>query len=183
MDFPKFNPAKIVLTFVLTLALLLGGRFAYQEFGVMGPLKKSLSSAPVVKEAVIFSEGNKTVIQIELGKVSSLQTAIKEITGLLPMDDGYVLAIEDRRNEYLTRLWQENRFALEEAAVRGNLTEMQALLNKNLAQAQLDSWAVEVDEQNLYLQLHVGEHYLYETVARHHYLNKHPIDKVETGRM
>ncbi|NLL19291.1 MAG: hypothetical protein GX262_09745 [Clostridia bacterium] len=183
MDFSKYNPAKIVLTFILTLGLLSGGRFAYQEFGVMGPLKKSLASTPVVKEAVIFSEKNQTVVQIELGKVSSLQASIREITKLLPMDDGYVLDIEDRRNEYLTRLWQENRFALEEAAVRGNLTEMQALLNENLAQAQLDSWLVEVDEQNLYLQLQAGDHYLYEIVTRHHYLNKQPIGKVETGRM
>lgn len=174
MDFPKYNWPKIALTFVLTLALLLGGRFAYQEFGVMGPLKKNLANTSAVKEAVIFPEGNQIVIQIELGEVTSLQTSVNEITQLVPMDDSYILDIVDRRNDYLTSLWRENRFALEEAATLGNLTEMQALLNDNLAKAEIDSWSVEVDEHNLYFQLHAGEHYLYEIVARHSYVNRAP---------
>jgi len=78
------------------------------------------------------------------------------------------LEIRDQRNPYLFRLWRENRLVLEEAAVLGNLTEMQALLEHNLGQSQLDSWLLEADRENLYLQFHAGDHYLYEIIPRYH---------------
>jgi len=84
MQIPRYNLPVIILTFVLTLGILLGGRWAYQEFGVIGPLQKKLAEVPSVKEATVVPKETDTVIQIELGQVESLHTSYREITKLLP---------------------------------------------------------------------------------------------------
>lgn len=167
MNFSRFNIATIFLVFVLTLGLLLGGRWAYQEFGVMKPLKKSLADAPIIKETVIKNEGTKLTIELELGEVQSLYESVREIEELLPQKGSFNLVIKDQRNDYLKSLWSQSRFPLEEAAALGNLTEMREQLKKNLGEAKLDRWLLEVDGDNLYLQMHADNAYLYEIVPRH----------------
>lgn len=166
MNFSKYNLGIICLSFILTLGILLGGRWVYQEFGVMGPLQKNLAETPAVTESMIETDGGKLNIELKLGEIQSLNQSLQDIKKILPKDSKYNLTIKDRRNNYLEGLWTKNRFALEEAACLGNLTEMQGLLEANLEEADLERWLLEVDEENIYLQMHEGKAYLYEIVQR-----------------
>lgn len=168
MNFPKFNIAKIALTFVLTLGFLLVGRFIYQEVGIVEPVRKNVMSVSEVHQVEVIAEQDGVLtVTVEMGEVDSLKYSYQAIKQLLPQQKLSKLEINDRRNDYLTNLWRENHFALEEAATIGNFTEMQQLIDEKLSKEHLDRWQLEIDGENLYLQMHDNGYYLYEVVPRH----------------
>lgn len=170
MNFSKFNVARIVISFILTLGLLLAGRFAYEKVGIVEPVRKDVLAVSAVQRVEVTAEQGVLTVSVEMGEVDSLKHSYQTIKQLLPLQQLNKLDVHDRRNEYLTNLWKENQFAMEEAATLGNFTEMQQLIEERLSRENLDSWQLEIDDENLYLQIHYNGYYLYEIVPRHDFL-------------
>lgn len=168
MNFSKFNIAKIAFSFILTLGFLLAGRLIYQEIGIVEPVRKDVMTVSEVHQVEVIAEqdGVLTVI-VEMGEVDSLKSSYQKIKQHLPLQKLNQLEINDRRNDYLTNLWRETHFALEEAATIGNFTEMQQLIEDKLAKENIEHWQLEIDGDNLYLQMHDNGYYLYEIIPRH----------------
>lgn len=166
MDFSRFNIAKIMLSFVLSLGLLLAGWLVYQEFGVIKPMYKEILAIPGVRGTEIANEQGRLSVTVDIGEVDRIQPFYQEIKKILPDGSLYDLTFSDRRNAYLSGLWRENRFAVEEAAAKSNLTEMQQLIEANVSREAVDYWLLEVDGENIYFQVHDDGYYLYEVVPR-----------------
>ena len=166
-EFARLNLPVVFLAFFLSLALLCGGFWLYNEFVIVRPLEQELSALPQVRQVWLGKNNDRFVIKLELVSVENLKDALGEIKETISLASGqYVLQIKDRRNDYLEELWRQGQFAVEEAAVLGNLTEMHSSLQKEWRRAGLDRWLIEMDRENLYIQLQQGQFYLYEVVPR-----------------
>lgn len=166
MGFSRFDLTKILLSFLLTLGFLFAGWFIYQEFGVKQPLHKEVLAVSGVKKAEVAKAQGRLTVTVDIGEVERIQPFYQEIMQVLPREEAINVTVRDRRNDYLLNLWRHNRFAMEEAAAKGNFTEMQLLIENNLSKEKVDYWLLEVDGENLYLQIHDGGYYLYEIVRR-----------------
>ena len=167
MNLTRLNLPVIFLVFFLSIALLSGGLWLYNEFVVIRPLEGELSALPQVRQARLAKIDGQLVINLELGQVDNLKCTLGEIKDIISLEPGkYALHIKDDRTKYLEELWRQGQFAVEEAAVLGNLTEMHGSLKEEWQKAGLDRWLIEVDRENFYIQLQHGQSYLYEVVPR-----------------
>jgi|SRR5690606_19605966 len=166
MDFSKFNITKILISFVLTLGVLLAGWLVYQELGIIKPVRKDIMAIAGVRRAEVDATAGKLSITVDLGEVERIQPFYQEIKEVLPEAALNSLTFSDHRNAYLTGLWLRHRFALEEAAVNGNFTAMRQLIQDDLSGEDIDYWFLEIDGENLYFQIHDDGYYLYAVVPR-----------------
>ncbi|MCR4403278.1 MAG: hypothetical protein NUW12_10995 [Firmicutes bacterium] len=161
---------KIAAAFFVTLAVLTGGRIAAYHIQVERPLEALLEGrSDVAAWRLVKSDGPTDVeVRVVLRDVRNIQTTLLDLgEDIAGMTRGaFRLVVEDTRNAELTETYQRMRLAVEEAIARGTFREMAQEIESQAIEAGLDRCGVYVDSQNVYLQLHKGERYLYEVIPR-----------------
>lgn len=156
----------IVLIAVLVLAILFGGWQAYQHFNLLNPLKQNLQQVEGVK-TVSIATGNPDVVQVQLGpfdklKNGDLQQTYDDLEDQISsrLGSGVSLHLSDDRDASLAQAFEDLEPYLLEGLRKGNYTEMIAQVTK-MAKAEGLQCRVTMDDENAYLQLAKGSHYLY----------------------
>lgn len=159
----------IVVAFVITLALAVGGVYLRQKQMVNEPLFLRLSEYEPVQSVDIQKDGNQHVVIVTLDYVDDFGTIHRalndEITELLG-PDRFRLEIVDSRDQALTTAFREVHLALYEGEHRGNFTEMGGQVEITLQELGIADHKIMVDNENIYLQVRQGDAYLYEIVKR-----------------
>ncbi|HBE05749.1 MAG TPA: hypothetical protein DCY85_04595 [Firmicutes bacterium] len=169
MNFKGLQAKWILLAALLTGALLFGGHFAYQRYATETPLRAAVLAQPGVKDFAVAKSGSGYTLEITIGPISDLQGTIEsvvlmiEATGKAPIT---AINITDNASLALSEVYYEMHFALEEAADRGNFTQMKEQVDNIAREAGVDTVRIQVADRELYVQLHQDGHYLYRIINR-----------------
>lgn len=162
----------IVLIAVLVLAILFGGWQAYQHFNLLNPLKQNLQQVEGVK-TVSIATGNPDVVDIQLGpfdklKNGDLQQTYHDLENQISsrLGSGVTLHLSDDEDASLVQSFETLRPYILEGLRKGNYTEMIAQVTK-MAKAKHLECRLTIDDENAYLQLAKGSHYLYYVEPYH----------------
>ncbi|MCW3490806.1 hypothetical protein [Dethiobacter alkaliphilus] len=159
----------IVLAFVVTLALGVGGVYLRQHQMVDEPLFQRLSEYEPVQAVDLHKDGNQQVVVVTLDYVDDfgyIHRRLKaEIVDLLG-ENGFRLEIRDGRDPRLETAFSAVNLALYEGEQRGNFTEMGQQVEAALADLGIAEHKIMVDNENIYLQIRQDDAYLYEIIER-----------------
>lgn len=169
MHFKGWRLHFVLLAALLTLSLLTGGQWAYRHYSQEKPLTDTLKSDPAVQEATVNRTPDGLEVKVLLGRGADLPQAyrhVQETVYKLYGRQHVRLVVQDRRSPALESLWRESQFAVYEAAVQGNFTRMAATVEQLAHRAGIENYAVNVDDNYIYLQFSQGQAYLYQVVPR-----------------
>lgn len=158
----------ILISAILSLALLIGAQWIYKEFAVERPLMEKIFNLSGVESAEFTDDSKPSRLDIKLNSDVELADFIARVKNIVVSDYGNPVELHliDQRNEELNELLTTSRFYIYEALVKGNYTEMYASLNKLFESSDLEKWELTMDNQYLYLELQKESNYLYEVIPR-----------------
>lgn len=169
MNFKGWRLQFIFLAAILSISLLTGGQWVYRHFSQEKPLSEFLKEEGAVRDVLVSRTAEGLEIKIFMGPVDNLQLAYNRIDAEVRRVYGMQavkLVLVDNPNAELEGLWRHSQYAVYEAAVRGNLTDMADSIERLAREAGIDGYAVNVDERNIYLQFNQGNDYLYQVIPR-----------------
>lgn len=168
MRIKGLNIPLIFLSGCCFLGVLLLGQWTFQKYSVERPLIKEITAVDGVQEVLIKQDTKKMILEVKLQNIEGFPKTYNVINSLISAEQKSDLQIRllDKRDEKLAQLWNQSQFIIYEAIVKGNYTAMSAKINSLMEQAKLDRWEISMDAQNIYLELHAGNNYLYEIVPR-----------------
>ncbi|HHV71957.1 MAG TPA: hypothetical protein GXX38_05025 [Clostridia bacterium] len=159
----------VVIVTLFILGSLLLAQYIWETRGIYKPLLQSVESVEGVNTVTIEKEKKNLVIKIELEPVNNFALIYKEIEDIINnrlAEDSYQIKIKDKRNEILTSSFLSLSSFIQEGIQTGRYSLMEEQIKNKASSLELDHVNVLVDAENIYLQLHSGENYLYEVIPR-----------------
>jgi hypothetical protein len=158
----------VVISFLLTLGILFAGMWLYKDLYVNDPLAEKLQKIPAVKEYELIIDEKS--LEVTLGTVDNLketyleiENSIKDITN----DSGaFEIKIKDNPDNLLNSVWEKAQFAVYEALEQGNFNDMAVQIKKVIEEFGLEKYKIQMDKNNIYIQLHHGDKFLYKVLQR-----------------
>ncbi len=156
-----------ILSAALTVAVLSIAYYGYQDLGVKKPLEKALVADPDVLSCDV-RRASKLTVEVYLSPVNELAVVYTRLGGIVQEKAGpdFELIVKDERNDTLEGLYHSIHYYLEEAAIRGNFGEMMESTRNTLSEKGLSDFEITVDKKNIYVQMSLGDAYLYEILDR-----------------
>jgi len=157
----------IAVIVVVVFCLLLTGQWVYKKYFLEQPVVKALDSLPEVENSEFFEQTN--TVTIKLKEVPNLQKAYLKIDSKLRKQRGsedLKIVILDNRNRLLERVLYQSQFAVHQAIMQGDFIHMLEYISNLAKEAGVDKFNIFIDSNNIYLQFHEGNSYLYEIVSR-----------------
>ncbi|KUK10363.1 MAG: hypothetical protein XD50_1334 [Clostridia bacterium 41_269] len=157
----------IAAVVIIVLGLLFTGQWTYKKYFLETPLVENINSLPEVEESRFYEETN--VLEIKLKEVKNLQktyTAIKDKLKELKASKYLNIVIIDKRDELLQELFYKSSFAVHQAIAKGDFIYMHDYISKLALEAGIEKFYIFIDNENIYLQFHKGNNYLYEIIKR-----------------
>ncbi len=169
MNFRGIRLPLVLLIAVVTLAAFLGGQMVIAAVTVDKPLTKLLADRAELTTYEIEKNAQPIRITIGLKPDADLKSTYdlldKELAALLGRR-GYTIQVIDNRDQTLNDALYEMHFAVREGLTRGNFTEMSAVIERIVKDRAIDSHALWIDDDRLYLQLRHGDSALFEIYPR-----------------
>ncbi|MCR6545918.1 hypothetical protein [Dehalobacterium formicoaceticum] len=159
----KHHIKSLGLTFVIAslfFALLMGGRFLYQNQYMADRFQAKLGDIPGVTEVRI--EDRKIILT--MNKVSNIKASFQEAANIVGKRD-YEIIIKDRPSKELESLVLECEIPLQEGLMRGNFTEMTRVIQEICRNRGIDA-RIFLDQERIYLSISSENHYLYRIIER-----------------
>ncbi|ABZ84921.1 hypothetical protein HM1_2371 [Heliomicrobium modesticaldum Ice1] len=163
------KPLWVAVFAAVALALLWGVESAYSRFGVEQPLKQAI--AAVAPGAVVENHSEDTgkkVVEISPVLVSDLGEAHRQLSKIVRQHLGpqAQVRLTDNPDEVSRKLWEQLQFPLFQGIDTGNYTEMKKQVDAIGAGAVPAQADISIDDENVYLRIVNGDHYLYRIVPR-----------------
>jgi hypothetical protein len=161
----EFKYIIAVISLVAVSAIFFGGYWLYNRYGVEKPLNDQIESISGVENVTINNRNRELVIDVKLKYVDNLQstyTKIKEVTDA-EIKNEYKLNITDQRNKNLQDAYDNVQLMVYEAIANNNYLWLKEQMEPVLKGK---TYKIFVDENNLYIQMHDGDHFLYEIINR-----------------
>lgn len=159
----------VIASLVAGLVLLLGGNWVYKTYGYHQPLIQALESDETVQAYEIDDSQSVVRIEVELGRTTNLmetyQALDRRVAGSMPGLD-YELVIRDDRDARLSEAYYQSQYAIHEAIMRGNFSDMVRVIEENARTVGAEA-RVYVDGDNVYIHLEGVDHQLMAVVPRH----------------
>lgn len=152
-----------------TLLILFGGNFVLQHQTVDEPLAQRFAAVEAVESFEVQGGRDERTLLVRMGPVADLRHAYTEIqteaTHVLGKDN-YTLRVVDTRTADLEEAYYRVHLHVQEGLATGQFSRMAEQMAAELGNLPVDQHRVSVDGKNLYVQLHSGDHYLYEIIPR-----------------
>jgi len=159
----------IILAFVLTAGLLLGGDYLYQKYQVDSSLVERVEHHEAVAAARVERQNGRTRVEVHMARVDDLQSSyehLQELTASV-LDPGNVeFEIIDQRNDKLCAAYEDIQFFVLEAASTGRFSVLHGKPDELKAKWSLSGARISASSDNIYVELHDGDHYMYVVVPR-----------------
>jgi hypothetical protein len=159
----------VALSAVLTLAVLSLAYYSYESVVVKRPLEKALLADPDVGAVKVVKSGDGQVIEVTLARVEDLSVTYARLYAAVKGRMGqasFKLLVKDRRDPSLQDVYHTIHYYLEEASVRGNFGAMIGECSAALANAGISAYKITVAQERIYVQMELGQSYLYEVLDR-----------------
>ena len=166
MNWQKFKWRQIVAGFAATLIILLIGNYMWHRTAVERPLIQVLLQDEAVEEAVFHSDGRNSRVEVKVRDVPRFANAARRINATVKkMQPTTQVIFVDSSNDRLSDLYDELHFAVFEAKVNGSFVQMNDSFLHVIKHAGLSDYRLEVSNEAIYVQLHLGDAYLYRVVS------------------
>jgi hypothetical protein len=159
----------ILATLALTLAILFGVKWLYQDQALDRPLARAVGAVPGVSETVIAQRGDILQVRVKVADTPEIETLVAGLWRAIDAVEGgrkVELLISDSRNPVLQEVYYDFHFFLQEAVATGFYSELPARLAEVAATDKVARARVYVAPDYVYVQLHQGDASLYEIVPR-----------------
>ena len=169
MLFRGFKLHIILITFIICLAVALGGRHLAYSQRVVGPLEREFGALEGMRQVSIVSNGDRTDVVLEVTPGADLPEIYREAERLARARLGARLGqvrLADRRTPELVDAFHRMHLALQEGAATGQFTRMAQQLEALAADIPRVDYRVYVDDRHVYVLLMDDEGYLIEQIAR-----------------
>lgn len=152
----------VAAAFALSLVALMGGYQLYQKYQIQLPVERRIVATGLAAEVAWVEPGKE--VSVRLRPVGDLCQAYGELQRAA--GPGVVVRIADRATPELEALYRRVEPALYEAAALNNFTSMAKRVESVAREGGLDTWAVRIDENRIYLQFSLKGSYLYRVIPR-----------------
>ncbi len=159
----------ILTTLALTLAILFGVKWLYQDQALDRPLARAVGAVPGVTETAIAQSGDSLQVRVKVADTPEIETLVAGLWRAIDAVEGgrkVELLISDSRNPVLQEVYYDFHFFLQEAVATGRYSELPARLAQVAATGKVARARVYVAPDYVYVQLHQGDASLYEIVPR-----------------
>jgi hypothetical protein len=157
----------VLLALLVGLVVFFGARWLYNKFSFEEPLAAALKKSKAVASFEI--EHNQPVkILVNLNPTENLKETYQELYQQAQSvlgDRKFLLKLADNRNEKLKHVFYYSQFAVYEAIKLGNYMDMIKFIEEESRKVGATS-SVFLDQDNIYIQLHLDNYYLYEIIPR-----------------
>lgn len=159
----KIRIIPTIFALILTLAVLFGGLQIYRNYALIRPLEWQLRHIPSVESAQIQTTSSGPVALVQLGRVTDLQTAYKQIANDVYNTFGSPIGIvlKDRRSPALVAADEELGPILLQGLTQGAYVPMIQQFDRAAAKRHIVA-RVTMDARNVFVQMSQGSHYLYD---------------------
>lgn len=171
MNWQNYRWSIVGLTIIVTLAVLFGGQFLWQQLAIAKPMSQIAQGIDGVESAFLEknSQNDSTVkINVTLAHVTNLQTTYKALNDRIFNVLGhkkYKIIINDSRTPELEQLYYSIHYYIQEAIFTGNFGLMSEKIQSK-ATASGSNAQVFVDAKYVYLQLSSQNSNMYIVVPR-----------------
>lgn len=158
----KLRLMPVLLTSLLTAALLFGGWYSYRQFAVQEPLQKIVSSYEGVNDSHITIKRNEVTLKLDLQPGTKLRELVQYVSkeGSSAINGRTLkLDVEQNSSALLDEYWDKAMFSVAEAMESRKYTLIPAKLDGLKAQNSEYSSVTattEIDENNVYVSLSNG---------------------------
>jgi hypothetical protein len=158
----------IIVIAILSLILLTGGQWAYQEFSVQRPFIEKVTNLPNVISVELDHNNNPSRLEVKLGSAGGTVETVTQLSKIASgtYNKAVVLRLIDQRNDELSEILEASQFYIYEALSNGNYSAMYSNIENLANQFQIDQWNLSMNNQHIYLELFKGPNYLYEVIPR-----------------
>ncbi|MFD1774206.1 hypothetical protein [Paenibacillus rhizophilus] len=156
----KLRLMPVLLTALLSAALLFGGWFLYRQFVVQEPLEKIISSYKGVNTSHISINRNAVTLKLDLQPGTKLRELVQYINteGKSAIGGRTVnLDVEQHSNQNLDEYWEKAMFSVAEAMESRKYTLIPETLKELSTQYTNVTATTEIDDKNVYVSLTDGK--------------------------
>ncbi|CAM4313749.1 hypothetical protein [Paenibacillus typhae] len=159
----KLRLVPVLLTSLLSAALLFGGWYAYRQFAVQEPLQKIVSSYEGVNESHISINRNEVTLKLNLEPGTKLRELVQYVNSEGKSAIGsrtLRLDVDQNSSALLDEYWDKAMFSVAEAMESRKYTLIPAKLDGLKAQSsefQNVTATTEIDDNNVYVSLSDGK--------------------------
>ncbi len=158
MNWQNYRWSIVVITIIVTLSILFGGQFLWQQFAIAKPMSQIAKGIDGVESAVLEKNAQNDPfvrVNVTLNHVSNLQATYKALNDRIFNVLGhkkYKITVNDSRTPELEHLYYTIHYYIQEAIFTGNFGLMAERI-KTTADASGITAQIFVDAKNVYLQL------------------------------
>ena len=163
MKIGDYRFTRILMSFVLVLALILGGQRLWQAYGVDRPLNEAIADVPGVLSCHMDDQSG--VIAVKLERDADLGAGVVELERVIARYSKDRLEVRDQRDDHLRNALASVRFQLEEGMHTGLYSDMLDRVDSRLSPLGV-SYRLAIDEDRLYVSIWNGDAYLHEMIWR-----------------
>ncbi len=166
MELRGFRIGIVLLVFLTTLGIALGGQKLAHQQRVIAPLYSTFEAIDGVEEVIVEDTRQGVILTLKLADVDDLSRLIASV-----LDQGSTMSvasqlkIKDQENDKLLTVYYEMHYALEQAVTLGDFQQMAKEI-RDIAQEHNVAYRVQVDSDYVYLQLHDDDNFLYQVLSR-----------------
>ena len=156
----------LLVGFVATLALLFVLHIVWQRAGIERPLVQILEQDPAVRSVQVVAQGRGVNVIIELGEVERLAEVIIRLSSIAHKTQTNIrsLKFSDNSTPELDEAYYGLHMALYEGISTGHYVDMSDRVRQHVMDLGLHYSRLEIDQSDIYLQLHSEGGYLYRVV-------------------
>lgn len=169
MSFKGVRLPVVVTILSLTLALLFGARWLYQNQALDRPVELAVRQVPGVVDVRVTDQGDTVKVAVKAADTPQLEEFVASLWRAIDSAGSgskVQLQISDSRDAALQNAFYSFHFYLQEAVATGHYSDLPARLSQVAEAAHLSRARVFVGPDYVYLQMHQGDHSLYEVVPR-----------------
>lgn len=163
----KIRLTTVIAVLIVTLCILLGGRYLYESYYVKNSLHKEISQAVQAEEIRIAKQEDPPAVYIHVPEIKNLQSTYLCVEKIVrqQLGPGYKVILTDKRTSKLENLYEKCSFIIQEAIATGNFLEMEQKID-DLSKTAGVKHHLSIDSKNIYLELRDNRGYLYEVIPR-----------------
>ncbi|WP_046215050.1 hypothetical protein [Paenibacillus wulumuqiensis] len=156
----KLRALPVMITVVVSIAVLFGGWFTYRQLTLHNPLMKIVQSYPGVNSAQVTINQKEVALKLDLKPEADLGALVQQIhkqsTDILGTRT-LKLEVVDHSDDKLNQIWENAMFPVSQAMANREYTEIPKTLEEiaklnNGVQAK-----AEMDDLNVYVSLSNGK--------------------------
>ncbi|NDI34397.1 cation transporter [Chengkuizengella sediminis] len=158
----KFRPIPILVSLVISFSVLFGGWSLYNSYALTNPMTDIVSNIDGVNDVNTTFDTEQVTIELSIDPNISLREVIQqiELEGESVINNREVTYhIIDNSNDKIDQWWSSSLFDVAQAMDNQQYGDIPLKLEQQKQKVEGLEVKTEMDDQNVYVQLKLNEHY------------------------